>query len=58
MPHLDIDTTRRVVFLKGVAGYLIHNMKCWTSTNISELILANTDILLPSNQLTGQTQRG
>ena len=33
-------------------------MKCQTLTNNSELILANTDIFLPSNQLTGQTQRG
>ena len=59
MPRLDIDTIRRVVFLKSATGdSVLQIMKCQTSINNSELILANTDIFLPSNQLTEQTQRG
>ena len=53
MPHLDIDTARRVVFLKSIASYYsVH--KLWsvaaTSTKISELILTNKIFsYLPTN---------
>ena len=60
MPCLDIDTTRIVAFLKNAASWLFGSqiMKRWTLTNYTELMLANTGIFLPLNQLTGHARRG
>ena len=56
MPRLDIDITKRVE--ECFRLFSSQMLKRWTLTNNSEPILANTDIFLPSNQLTGQTQKG
>ena len=56
-PHLDIDKTRRVVILKTLQVIWFTNYEV-SDIDEPDIKSANTDIFLPSNQLTVQTQRG
>ena len=53
MPRLDIDTTRRVVFLKSTAGYSIH--KLWSighqQTTLYSILANKIFSYLPTNWL-------